>query len=120
MQAARALTALDVGQTLVVKRRVIVAVEALEGTDATIRRAHTLAGSGLTVVKMAGVNQDRRFDLPVIGLDSIATFTESGVSCAAIEAGSTLLLDRAALLAAANTASMCLIGIEPHPTPNVG
>lgn len=130
LQAARALTALDIGQTVVVKGRVVVAVEALEGTDATIRRARalvlrraqdehpeqgrgTLAGQGLVAVKMAAANQDRRFDLPVVGPETIATLTEAGVSCLALEAGATLLLDRQALVANANAAAICIIGVKP-------
>ncbi len=112
LQAARAITALDIGQTVVVKGRVVVAVEALEGTDATIRRARALAGEGLVVVKMAAANQDRRFDLPVIGPDTIAALTDAGVSCLALEAGATLLLDRQALLAAANAVAICLVGVR--------
>ena len=110
--AARPLAALDIGQTVIVKRRVIIAVEALEGTDAAIQRAHALAGSGLVVVKAASPSQDRRFDLPVIGLETIATLIQSEVSCLAVEAGTTLLLDRDALLARANAAHLCLVGVE--------
>jgi DUF1009 family protein len=133
LQAARALTALDIGQTVVVKGRVVVAVEALEGTDATIRRAcalvlrraqderpeegrGTLAGQGLVAVKMAAANQDRRFDLPVVGPETIATLTDAGVSCLALEAGTTLLLDRQALVANANAAAICVVGVEHDPT----
>ena len=111
VQAARAIAALDIGQTVVVKRRVIVAVEALEGTDAAIRRAHALAGEGLVVVKTASPNQDRRFDLPIVGMDTMATLKEMRVSCLAVEAGATLLLERDAMLSTANAASICLIGI---------
>ena len=113
LRAARAITTLDIGQTVVVKSGVVVAIEALEGTDATIRRAGTIAGPGLTVVKMAAATQDRRFDLPVIGSDTIAILTASGATCVALEAGSTLLLDRDALLAAANAAGLCIIGVQP-------
>jgi len=112
-RAAKQLAALDIGQTVIVKRRVIVAVEALEGTDATIQRAHALAGTGLVVVKAASPSQDRRFDLPVIGLETVATLLESGVSCLAVEAGTTILLDRDVLLARANAAGLCLVGVEP-------
>ncbi|MBI3996275.1 MAG: UDP-2,3-diacylglucosamine diphosphatase LpxI [Candidatus Omnitrophica bacterium] len=115
-QAARMLATLDIGQTVVVKGRVVVALEALEGTDAAIRRAHTLAGEGLVVVKMAAPNQDRRFDLPLIGPATIATLRDSGVSCLAVEAGTTVLLDREALVTAANASHMCLVGILPTPT----
>ena len=112
MAAARALAALDVGQTVVVKRKVVVAVEALEGTDAAIQRAHALAGSGLVVVKAASPAQDRRFDLPVIGTQTIATLQTAGVCCLAVEAGTTLLLDRSAVLAAANAATLCIVGVS--------
>ena len=112
LRVARALAALDVGQTVVVKDRVVVAVEALEGTDAAIRRAHELAASGgLVVVKTAAPHQDRRFDLPIIGPETIATLRDAGVSCLAVEAGTTILLEREALLAAADAAGICLVGV---------
>ncbi|MBI3083959.1 MAG: UDP-2,3-diacylglucosamine diphosphatase LpxI [Candidatus Omnitrophica bacterium] len=114
LQAARGLAALDIGQTVIVKERVVVAVEALEGTDAAIRRAHALADHGLVVVKMASSTQDRRFDLPVVGPETLSTLTASGVSCLAVEAGTTLLLDRDRLIAAANAAGVCLVGVDPR------
>ncbi|MBI4343354.1 MAG: LpxI family protein, partial [Candidatus Omnitrophica bacterium] len=107
---ARQLAALDVGQTVVVKDKVIVAVEALEGTDAAIRRAHELVGPGLVVVKAASPSQDRRFDLPVVGPDTIRLLGACGVACLAVQAGLTLLLDRAAVLAGADDAKLCLVG----------
>ena len=110
--AARQLAALDIGQTVVVKDRVVVSAEALEGTDATIRRAHQLAGDHLVVVKMAAPQQDRRFDLPVIGTATLGILQECGVSCLAMEAGMTLLLEREALLRIANAAGLCLIGVD--------
>jgi len=116
MQAARALASLDIGQTVVVKRRVVIAVEALEGTDATIQRAGQLAGGELVVVKMASSQQDMRFDLPVLGLRTMEVVAASGVTCLAVEAGKTLLLDRETLVARANDAKICLIGVEsPDP-----
>ena len=114
-RVARALAGLDVGQTVIVKGKVVVAVEALEGTDVAIRRAHALAGQGLVMVKTASANQDRRFDLPVIGVETIATLTTSGGACLAVEAGTTLLLDRDSLIASANAANLCLVGISPEP-----
>lgn len=110
-QAARTMANLDVGQTVVVKGLVVIAVEALEGTDAAIRRAHALAGSGLVVVKAAAANHDRRFDLPIIGLDTLAVLRESGVSCLAVEADFTVLLEREAFLAGANAAKICVLGM---------
>jgi DUF1009 family protein len=88
-------------------------VEALEGTDAAIQRAHALAGTGLVVVKAASPSQDRRFDLPVIGLETMTVLVASGVTCVAVEAHTTLLLDRDALLANANASGLCLVGVEP-------
>lgn len=113
MRSARALAALDIGQTVVVKGRVVVAVEALEGTDAVIRRAHALAGEGLVVVKTASPGQDRRFDLPIIGTETVATLRDAGGSCLAVEAGTTLLLDRRTVLASADSARLCIVGVTP-------
>ena len=113
VQAARALAALDIGQTVVVKRRVVVALEALEGTDAAIRRGAALAGQGVVVVKMASANQDRRWDLPVVGTDTISALREAGGACLAVEAKMTLLLDRPVLMAAANAAGLSLVGVSP-------
>ena len=112
VRVARALAALDVGQTVVVKRGVVAAVEALEGTDDAIRRARRLAGEGVVVVKTAAAGQDRRMDLPVIGLQTVTTLIEAKATCLAVEAGSTLLLDREALLAAANAAGVCVVGVN--------
>ena len=109
--AARALAAFDVGQTVVVKSGVVIAVEALEGTDAAIRRAHALAGEGLVVVKAGAPKQDRRLDLPVVGPETLSTLAACRVSCLAMEAGVTLLLDRDAVVASANAAAICLVGV---------
>lgn len=111
IQAARALAHLDIGQTVVVKNRVVVAVEALEGTDSAIRRAYSLAGKGLVVVKMASLKQDRRFDLPVVGTETIAVLQEVSATCLAVEAHATMLLDRATLLTQARTADLCIVGV---------
>lgn len=121
MRAARALAAFDIGQTVVVKGQVVVAVEALEGTDAAIRRAHALAGNQLVVVKVAAADQDRRFDLPVIGMQTIEVLAESEVSCLAVEARATLLLDREALLGQADARGIAVIGVLPDdPAPRAG
>lgn len=112
LHAARVLATLDIGQTVVVKARVVVAVEALEGTDDAIRRGHALVGGGVVVVKTAAANQDRRFDLPVVGPETVAALREAQASCLAVEAGLTLLLDREALITAADAAGLCLVGID--------
>jgi len=112
VSAARSLAALDVGQTVIVCNKVVIAVEALEGTDAAIRRAYELAGSGLVVVKMAAVHQDRRFDLPIVGLQTIKTLRACGIACLAVQANSTLLLDRSSLIAEADAAGIVIVGVS--------
>lgn len=91
---ARRLAELDLGQTLVLRDRAVVAVEAMEGTDQTIRRAHRLAsGQPLTLIKAARPNQEMRFDVPVIGLKTLDCLEECRVSAVAVDAGRTLILD---------------------------
>ena len=113
LRVARQIAQLDIGQTVVVKRRVIVAVEALEGTDAAITRAGQVAGAGCVVVKMASPTQDRRFDLPVLGLRTIEVAASSGVTCLAVEAHATLMLEQDAVRARADEANLCIVGVEP-------
>ena len=108
---ARALTAHDVGQTVVVKDRAAVAVEAMEGTDAVIRRAAAIAGAGCTVVKLAKPGQDMRFDVPVVGPATLAVMRDAQAAVLAVEAGSTLLLDRVELLQQADAAGIVVLGV---------
>lgn len=112
LSVAAALASLDVGQAVIVKERVVIAVEALEGTDAAIRRAHELAGSGLVVVKTTAPGHDRRLDLPVVGVDTISLLKACGVACLAVEAQMTLLLDRTAVVSEANASKICLVGMR--------
>lgn len=112
---ARQLAALDIGQTVVIADCACVAAEAMEGTDAAIRRAAELAtGRPLTVVKVAKPKQDLRFDVPVVGPATIATMRAAHATCLAVDAGITLLLDRQALLAAADAADIAITGV-PRP-----
>ena len=111
--AARQIASLDIGQTVVVKRKVVVAVEAMEGTDAVIQRAGQVAGPGCVMVKMASPQQDRRFDLPVLGPQTIAVAKAAGVRCLAVEARSTVLLDKASLIEQADAAGLALVGVVP-------
>jgi DUF1009 family protein len=116
---ARGLAAFDLGQTVVIAAQACVAVEAMEGTDATIERAGSLMrrlddaastlSRSLTVVKVAKPAQDMRFDVPVIGLATIEAMARAGATCLAVEAGRTLLFDAAAILAAADRAGIALI-----------
>lgn len=101
-----------VGQCVVVKQGSVLAVEAIEGTDATIRRAGELGGPGATVIKAARPEQDRRFDLPAIGRATIDAMGESGASALAIEAGSTLIVDLEELILAADRADIAVWGFE--------
>ena len=116
---AGALAGFDIGQTVVVAAQACVAVEAMEGTDATIERAGRLMATleadastlerRLTVVKVAKPNQDMRFDVPVIGLSTVETMLRAGASCLSIEAGKTLLFDRDAVLECASKAGIAIV-----------
>ncbi len=97
---AKALGAHDIGQTIVVKEKAVVAVEGMEGTDACIRRAGDLAGPGTVVVKVAKPDQDLRFDVPVVGLQTIAAMREAGAGVLAFEADLTVLFDAEQIAAA--------------------
>lgn len=107
---ADAIAGLDIGQTVVVKDAAVVAVEAMEGTDAVIERAGRLAGPGTRVVKVAKPNQDMRFDVPVVGLPTIEAMRAAGASALSIDAGKTLVFDREALVAAADAAGIAVVG----------
>jgi UDP-2,3-diacylglucosamine hydrolase len=127
---ARAIAAYDLGQTVVIAAQACVAVEAMEGTDATITRAgqlfrtleteeatpseatpETILRRHLTVVKVAKPNQDMRFDVPVIGVATIHTMQSAGATCLAVEAGKTLLFDPAAVIAASDKANIAIIAL---------
>jgi DUF1009 family protein len=110
---ADAIAALDVGQTIAVKHLAVVAVEAMEGTDEVIRRAGQLAGPGVCIVKVAKPKQDMRFDVPVVGVATIAAMREAGASGLSVDAGRALMLDGAAIIAAATEAGIAIVGREP-------
>lgn len=114
---ARTLAGHDLGQTAVVKERAAVALEAMEGTDEVIRRAGRIAGAGCTVVKVAKPRQDLRFDVPVVGPGTLAAMSEAGAVLLAVEAGRTLLLDRALFLAEADRRRIGVWGLEPVESP---
>ena len=108
---ARAVGRLDIGQCVVVRGRSVLAVEAIEGTDAAIRRGGELAGSGAVVVKLKKPDQDFRFDLPATGEKTIATLAAVKGAVLAVEAGQSLLFDRAAMVRAADRAGIVVIGL---------
>ena len=109
---ADAIAGLDIGQTIAVKHRAVVAVEAMEGTDEVIGRAGHLAGPGVRIVKVAKPNQDMRFDVPVVGLATIQSMRVSGASALSLDAGRTLMFERDAMLASADEAGITIIGRE--------
>ncbi len=113
LDVAREIARLDLGQTIVVKNRAVVAVEAMEGTDATIRRAGELARKPpITVVKVAKPRQDMRFDVPVVGPATIRAMIDAKATALSITAHKTLLLDRDELLALANKAKIAIVANE--------
>ena len=110
LHIADEIARLDLGQTIVVRAKACVAIEAMEGTDATIRRAGELAKGKLTVVKVAKPDQDMRFDVPVVGVPTIETMIEAGATCLSITAAKTLIYDREQMTALANKNGICIIG----------
>ena len=112
-RVANALAGLDVGQSVAVCERACVAVEAMEGTDAMLRRAAGLVdGRRMALVKVARRREHLLFDVPVVGLDTVPVMRETGATVLAVEAGRTLMLDKAQLLAAADEAGIAVIGVE--------
>lgn len=114
-EIARTLGLLDIGQAVVVQQGLVLGVEAIEGTDALLQRCGTLKreGSGPVLVKRAKPQQDRRLDLPTIGVDTVTAAAAAGFAGIAVEAGGSLLLDRDALAAAADAAGLFVIGLRP-------
>jgi DUF1009 family protein len=107
---AKEIARLDIGQTIIIKNGTIVAVEALEGTNEAINRGGTLAREGAVMVKVSKPNQDMRFDVPVIGVETVRIAAESGVRVIAVEAGKTLLLERDAVVDLANCTKISIVG----------
>ena len=107
---ADVIAGLDIGQTIAVKHKAVVAVEAMEGTDEVIGRAGYLAGPGVRIVKVAKPNQDMRFDVPVIGIATIQAMRRAGATALSIDARRTLVLDGTHVLASANEAGITIVG----------
>jgi DUF1009 family protein len=116
-QVARMLAGMDLGQTAVVKGCAAVALEAMEGTDETIRRAGRIAGPGTTVVKVGKPRQDMRFDVPVVGPGTLDAMREAGARVLAVDAGRTLLLDRPQFLERAEAERVAVFGLDPGAQP---
>jgi DUF1009 family protein len=107
---ADTIAGLDIGQTIAVKSAAVVAVEAMEGTDALISRAGHLAGAGVRIVKVAKPNQDMRFDVPVIGVSTIEAMKAAGATLLSVDAEKTLMIDGDAIVKAADAAGICIVG----------
>jgi DUF1009 family protein len=105
---AKTTSALDIGQTVVVREGTVLAVEAFEGTDDTIRRAGRLSKSGSVVVKVAKPGHDMRFDIPVIGLHTMKVLRKAKASALALEAGRAIILEREQVIEQANAMGLCL------------
>jgi DUF1009 family protein len=124
LEIAREMARLDLGQTIVVRGKACVAIEAMEGTDETIRRAGELlrgskqtqkrlrlSSGALTVLKLSKPDQDMRFDVPVVGVPTIETMIEAGATCLCISAGKTLMFDRNEMMAIANKHKIAIVAV---------
>lgn len=111
LETAKQMGLLDIGQTVAIKNKAVVAVEAMEGTDALIRRAGKIARKGVVIVKVSKPKQDMRFDIPVVGLKTVNNLVSSGVSSLAIEADKTLFIDREPALKLADRKGISIVAI---------
>ncbi len=111
-QTAKEIGRLDIGQTVVLKDQVILAVEAIEGTDEAIRRGGKLCGKGAVVVKVCKPQQDLRFDLPAIGTQTIKSMEDVKATCLAVEAGKTIILERETVIHEADRAGITIIAVQ--------
>lgn len=109
LHIANEIARLDLGQTIVVRARACVAIEAMEGTDAVIRRAGTLAKGKLTVVKVAKPDQDMRFDVPVVGVPTIQAMIEAGATCLCLTPNKTLMFEKEEMLKLASENKICIV-----------
>jgi DUF1009 family protein len=109
-RVADVVAGLDIGQTIAVKAAAVVAIEAMEGTDAVIARAGQLAGNGVRIIKVAKPNQDMRFDVPVVGVSTIAAMKAAGATLLSVDAGKTLMIDGDAIVKAADGAGIAIVG----------
>lgn len=110
-ELARQMGALDIGQSVVVKDQIILAVEAIEGTDAAIRRGGKLGRGDVAVIKICKPKQDLRLDLPVIGVSTLRVLKKAGGSLLAVEAGKTIVVDKEAVIREADQSHLCVIGL---------
>ncbi len=108
---AKEIAGLDIGQTVIVKKKAVIAVEAIEGTDQAILRGGELARGNITVIKVAKPKQDLRFDVPTVGLQTLESLIRAKASALAFEAGRTIFLEQEEVIRAADRAKIALVGI---------
>jgi len=114
---AKEIGRLDIGQTVVIRNLAVMAIEAIEGTDEAIKRGGALAGDGAVVLKVSKPQQDMRFDVPVVGLDTIKAMRDVKARVLAVESGKSIILDRKRLIEEAGKAGMVIVGVSdiaPH------
>jgi UDP-2,3-diacylglucosamine hydrolase len=111
LQVARDIGRWEIGQSVIVKRRTVLAVEGIEGTDAAIRRGGELGRGGVTIVKVSKPGQDLRFDVPAVGMTTIDVMREVGARVLALEAGRTLMIDRDDVVRAADVAGIAIVAV---------
>lgn len=111
-KVAKEIGRLDIGQTVVVKDKAVIAVEAIEGTDEAIRRGGALSGGGASVVKVSRPGQDMRFDVPVVGIRTLGVMKLAGIKALGIEAGGSLLIDKDEFLAEADRQGISVVGLK--------
>jgi DUF1009 family protein len=112
---AKEIGRLDIGQTVVVKNQAVMAIEAIEGTDEAIKRGGRLAGSGAVVVKVSKPNQDMRFDVPVVGLDTLRAMIEVGATVLSVESKKSIILKRDAIIEESKKAGISIVGYAGKP-----
>lgn len=108
---AKEIALLDIGQSVAVKDKAVVAVEALEGTDNLIRRAGRISRGGFSLVKVSKPKQDMRFDIPVVGLNTLKTLSRARARCLAIEAAKTIFIDKEASIQLAEKKGICIVAV---------
>jgi len=117
---AKGIGSMDIGQTVVVKGKAVMAVEAIEGTDEAILRGGSYANGGAIVVKVSKPHQDMRLDVPAIGLMTLETMIRAGARVLALEAGKTIIIDRQKMIARADEAGITMVGITPEVLEGIG
>jgi DUF1009 family protein len=109
---AKQMGKLDIGQTVVIKNRAVMAIEAIEGTDEAIKRGGVLAGKDAVIIKVSKPKQDMRFDVPVVGIDTLNSMKKSGARVLAVESGKCILVEKDSFLKEANKSGIVVVGVK--------